>query len=83
MNKASKEELVAEFNDMFNKSLCGILVDYKGMTVEQITQLVESGIAPSVVADHVIRAVRENRLYILTHPEFNSLIQRRFRKILS
>ena len=44
---------------------------------------VENGISPDVVAQHVIEAIKENRFYILTHPEFTGAIAYRMKDILS
>jgi NAD(P)-dependent dehydrogenase (short-subunit alcohol dehydrogenase family) len=45
-------------------------------------QAVAEGIDPATVANHVLDAVRTNRFYILTHPEFNVAIQLRLQDIL-
>ncbi|MDJ0756848.1 MAG: SDR family NAD(P)-dependent oxidoreductase [Ardenticatenaceae bacterium] len=42
----------------------------------------EDGIPPSVVADHVMDAVQNNRFYILTHPNFNGAVAYRMKDIL-
>ena len=39
MNRSAKEALVAEYGDIFNSAVSGVLVDYKGITVEQLTTL--------------------------------------------
>ncbi|MCP4753621.1 MAG: 50S ribosomal protein L10 [Proteobacteria bacterium] len=39
MDKSTKEQLVKEFNEIFAGSVTGLLVDYKGSTVEQLTNL--------------------------------------------
>lgn len=39
MNKAEKEVLIQEFNEIFSKAVTGILVDYKGATVSDLTTL--------------------------------------------
>ena len=44
---------------------------------------VENGISPDVVAQHVIEAIKENRFYILTHPEFTGAIAYRMKDILN
>jgi NAD(P)-dependent dehydrogenase (short-subunit alcohol dehydrogenase family) len=45
-------------------------------------QAVAEGIDPAMVASHVLDAVRTNRFYILTHPEFNVAIALRMQDIL-
>ncbi|HEX4128292.1 MAG TPA: SDR family NAD(P)-dependent oxidoreductase [Acidimicrobiales bacterium] len=53
------------------------------MAVRGVVQnLVDSGIAPSTVADRVIDAVRTNTFYILTHPELEGAITTRFDDIV-
>jgi NAD(P)-dependent dehydrogenase (short-subunit alcohol dehydrogenase family) len=49
---------------------------------EAIRSQVEKGLDPAVVADRVVDAIREDRLYILTHPEFNDSIRQRTEYIL-
>jgi NAD(P)-dependent dehydrogenase (short-subunit alcohol dehydrogenase family) len=52
-------------------------------TPERLVQMkaardaVAAGMPPHEVVAHVFHAIREERFYILTHPEFNELIQRR------
>jgi NADP-dependent 3-hydroxy acid dehydrogenase YdfG len=41
------------------------------------------GMAPSEIADHVFRGIRENRFFILTHPELNHVIQKRLDRVLN
>ncbi len=38
-------------------------------------KMVEAGMSPEAVADRVLEAVRDNKLYILTHSEFNEPIR--------
>jgi short-subunit dehydrogenase len=53
------------------------------MAVRGVVQnLVDSGIAPTTVADRVIDAVRTNTFYILTHPELEGAITTRFDDIV-
>lgn len=39
MERSTKEALVAEFKEIFSSAVAGILVDYKGLTVEDLTNL--------------------------------------------
>ena len=50
-------------------------------TMQAFQQAVENGMPPGKVADHVFQAIRENRFYILTHPEFMPLVQARLEAI--
>jgi short-subunit dehydrogenase len=47
-----------------------------------LNQLVDSGISADKVADDVVRAIREPKFYILTHPEMKPAIEHRMRQIL-
>jgi NAD(P)-dependent dehydrogenase (short-subunit alcohol dehydrogenase family) len=47
-----------------------------------LDQLVQSGQSPDTIADAVLRAIREPRFYILTHPEMKPAIEHRMRQIL-
>lgn len=42
MLKSQKAELVEEFNGIFSEAVTGILVEYQGMTVEELTKLRKS-----------------------------------------
>ena len=43
----------------------------------------EAGMSPRAVGEQVLAAIREERFYVLTHPEFNSLIEVRTTLMLS
>jgi NAD(P)-dependent dehydrogenase (short-subunit alcohol dehydrogenase family) len=47
-----------------------------------LDQLVSSGIPAERVADDVLRAIKEPRFYILTHPEMKPQVEHRMRQIL-
>ncbi len=49
---------------------------------QAIQQLVASGQPPDAIAEQVVRAIRESRFYILTHPEMKPAIGHRLRDIL-
>ncbi|MFO7697332.1 MAG: SDR family NAD(P)-dependent oxidoreductase [Anaerolineae bacterium] len=49
---------------------------------DSLRHAVEQGIPPERVADRVFRGIREGRLYIITHPEFNAVIRKRSEDIL-
>ncbi|MFD7662748.1 SDR family NAD(P)-dependent oxidoreductase [Streptomyces sp. NPDC059788] len=42
----------------------------------------EFGVRPRAIGDHVVRAIREERFYVLTHPEYEEHIRHRTRQIL-
>jgi NAD(P)-dependent dehydrogenase (short-subunit alcohol dehydrogenase family) len=44
---------------------------------------VEAGMSPEAVAEETFRAIREDRLYVLTHPDFTPHIEERMRSILT
>ena len=50
---------------------------------EGIRKLVAAGLAPAEVAEKTVAAIRDERLYILTHPELNGAIQSRSEAILA
>ncbi|MEE8369131.1 MAG: SDR family NAD(P)-dependent oxidoreductase, partial [Dehalococcoidia bacterium] len=49
---------------------------------EVIRQLLVTGLSPQQVAENVFKAIRDEKLYILTHPEFKEAIQTRMENIL-
>jgi NAD(P)-dependent dehydrogenase (short-subunit alcohol dehydrogenase family) len=49
---------------------------------EFLKTLVESGLAPADVAAQVLDAIREERFYILTHPEMTPMIEKRMQDVL-
>jgi NAD(P)-dependent dehydrogenase (short-subunit alcohol dehydrogenase family) len=51
------------------------------IVVDAVRQLIAGGKSPEEIADHVVRAVREERFYILPHAEMNAAIEHRFRDI--
>jgi NAD(P)-dependent dehydrogenase (short-subunit alcohol dehydrogenase family) len=52
-----------------------------GALVAQIAQLLQSGLDPSQVAARVLTAIREDELYVFTHPEMRAGIDQRFAAI--
>jgi hypothetical protein len=48
---------------------------------ENFRRLLQQGMHPDVVAQMVINSIRENRLYIITHPDFLQLVEMRFNAI--
>jgi NAD(P)-dependent dehydrogenase (short-subunit alcohol dehydrogenase family) len=50
---------------------------------EFIANLIHSGLAPSHVAEMVVDAVRTRRFYVLTHPEWRSMITHRTERIVN
>jgi len=50
--------------------------------LEQMQQAVEAGISPQEVADQTFRALWEDRFCILTHPEWNGVVQQRIADLL-
>jgi NAD(P)-dependent dehydrogenase (short-subunit alcohol dehydrogenase family) len=49
---------------------------------ESFQQAVETGMSIQEVADHVFQGIRDERLFILTHPDWNTSIQSRMEGIL-
>jgi NAD(P)-dependent dehydrogenase (short-subunit alcohol dehydrogenase family) len=52
-----------------------------GALVAQIAQLLQAGLDPSVLAARVLTAIREDELYVFTHPEMRAGIDARFAAI--
>ena len=48
-----------------------------------VRQFLESGLAPERVAELVVEAIRAERLYILTHPEWAPMIRTRMEAIVA
>jgi len=48
-----------------------------------VRQLLATGLPPEKIAEDVLEAVREKRLYILTHPEFDEAVRTRVENILA
>jgi len=48
-----------------------------------ITGLLQSGLDPAEVAARVLAAIREDELYVFTHPQMRGEIERRFGEILA
>ncbi len=53
------------------------------MTEQMIRGLLDSGLPPSEIADQVVQAIREEKLYILTHPDMDDILRTRFDNILA
>jgi len=51
--------------------------------VAQIAQAIETGLDPADVAVRVLTAIRENELYIFTHPDMRAELEQRFAAILA
>jgi NAD(P)-dependent dehydrogenase (short-subunit alcohol dehydrogenase family) len=49
----------------------------------QLATLIHGGIDPKDVARRVIRAIRDNELYIFTHPEMRAPLEDRFRQVIA
>jgi NAD(P)-dependent dehydrogenase (short-subunit alcohol dehydrogenase family) len=49
---------------------------------EWVEEQLAEGLSPRSVGDQVLSAIREERFYILTHPEWNPMIEHRMRAIL-
>jgi NAD(P)-dependent dehydrogenase (short-subunit alcohol dehydrogenase family) len=54
-----------------------------GLLLAQIAGLLQSGLEPSEVAARVVAAIREDELYVFTHPEMRGGVEERFAAILA
>lgn len=52
-------------------------------SVEAARRAFTLGLAPRTVGEHVLRAIREQRFYVLTHPEWAEHVQHRTTQILN
>ena len=48
-----------------------------------VTEMIKQGMSPAELADIVFDHIRRERLYILTHDNFNEFVENRTRTILS
>jgi NAD(P)-dependent dehydrogenase (short-subunit alcohol dehydrogenase family) len=48
-----------------------------------VRNLLKTGLQPAAVADQVFEAIRDDKLYVITHPEMDFIIRERFDNILS
>jgi hypothetical protein len=51
--------------------------------VAEIARQLEAGLEPSAVAARVLAAIRDNELYIFTHPGMRTEVETRFAAILA
>jgi NAD(P)-dependent dehydrogenase (short-subunit alcohol dehydrogenase family) len=54
-----------------------------GAMRDMVDQLIAEGLNPAVVADLVVSAIREQRFYVLTHPEWQEMVRDRVDRMLS
>ena len=52
-------------------------------TADLIRQFVENGLSPEEVADLTFDAIENNRFYVVTHPDWLPLVERRMQDILA
>ena len=52
-------------------------------SIRNLRQVVAEGMLPDDVGEKVFAAIRENRFYILTHPEYKTMIRTRMEDILA
>jgi NAD(P)-dependent dehydrogenase (short-subunit alcohol dehydrogenase family) len=50
---------------------------------EWFAEQLKQGLSPRAVGDQVLAAIRDERFYILTHPEYKPLIEQRMKDLLS
>ena len=54
----------------------------KGPLSEQFAELIRNGMAPSDVAELVLKGIKDNELYIFTHPEMRPWLEKRVDRCL-
>jgi NAD(P)-dependent dehydrogenase (short-subunit alcohol dehydrogenase family) len=52
------------------------------MMLEVIRNAIAGGMPPEEVADHVVKAILEERFWVLTHPQMKKAVERRIRGLL-
>ncbi len=55
----------------------------RAATTQAVRDFLANGKSPAEIADEVLTAIRDDRLYIITHPEMDGLIKERFDHILA
>jgi NAD(P)-dependent dehydrogenase (short-subunit alcohol dehydrogenase family) len=58
-------------------------VDALGGGASEAAEMVLAGIDPDVVGNRVVEAIRDNELYIFTHPQMKDFVQMRFAGIMA
>jgi hypothetical protein len=53
------------------------------LLLAQLTERLQSGLDPSDVAARVVAAIRQEELYVFTHPEMRAEVEDRFGAILA
>src|SRR6516225_4973533 len=54
----------------------------EGPLSEQFAELIRNGMAPSDVAELVLKGIKDNELYIFTHPEMRPWLEKRVDRCL-
>ena len=55
----------------------------RDVVTEVVRNFLKNGKSPSEIADQVLEAIRDDKLYIITHPEMDGIIKERFDNILA
>jgi NAD(P)-dependent dehydrogenase (short-subunit alcohol dehydrogenase family) len=50
--------------------------------IQEMHRAIQSGMSPHLVADYVFNGIREEKFYILTHPEYMPVVKKRMEKIM-
>jgi NAD(P)-dependent dehydrogenase (short-subunit alcohol dehydrogenase family) len=73
----------AERNRPANLAKAATPTPQQEMVMGMVRQFLESGLSPDRVAELVVEAIRAERLYILTHPEWAPMIRTRMEAIVA
>ncbi len=68
--------------ELQNEPLAGPPGPEQAAVVQSMRDAAQAGLSPRQVADQVFDAIRKEQFYILTHPEYNAMIQQRMENIL-
>jgi NAD(P)-dependent dehydrogenase (short-subunit alcohol dehydrogenase family) len=69
-------------DELKNETAHAPMTPEKEAAVQFMRNAIQSGMSPQQVAELVFQAIREERFYILTHPEMNSMVHMRAEDIL-
>jgi NAD(P)-dependent dehydrogenase (short-subunit alcohol dehydrogenase family) len=59
------------------------LTEQHVMATEMVRNFLKNGLSPADIADQVFNAIRDDKLYIITHPEMDGIFKERFEKIVN
>ena len=61
----------------------GQMTEASPQGADQLAALVRAGMDPNEVAEKVMHGIRENELFIFSHPEWRSSVEEHFQRMLA